>query len=63
MNSLWDYNPEPSDPLHKLAKILVRTNFSNHTTTQDEFEFSKVYLLDKDTGGANFIYFVDVGKS
>ena len=38
LDSSWDYNPEPLDPLRKPAKILVTTTFTNHTTTWNEFE-------------------------
>ena len=52
-----NYNPEPSDPLCKPAKILATTTFTNHTTILNEFEFFfTVYLLDK-------FYFADVGKN
>ena len=56
VDNLWDYNPEPSDPLHKPATGSQSQSPSTTTPLPGiNLKFSKVYLVDKNIGGANFI--------
>ena len=55
-DNLWDYNPKSSDPLRKPATGSQSQSPSTTTPLPGmNLRYSKVYLLDKNIGGSNFI--------